>query len=90
MRQANAQIGVAFAGYFPNISLNGLFGYVGNPFMAEFGPSNPVWSFGASLAQPLFNGGLTGAQVEAARETYNIGCGHLPPDRADGDPAGGG
>jgi len=71
MRQANAQIGVAFAGYFPNISLNGLFGYAGNPFMAEFGPSNPVWSFGASLAQPLFNGGLTGAQVEAARETYN-------------------
>ena len=70
MRQANAQIGVAFAGYFPNISLNGLFGYSGNPFMAEFGPSNPVWSFGASLAQPLFNGGLTGAQVEAAREIY--------------------
>jgi NodT family efflux transporter outer membrane factor (OMF) lipoprotein len=70
MRQANAQIGVAFAGYFPNISLNGLFGYSGNPFMAEFGPSNSIWSFGASLAQPLFNGGLTGAQVEAARETY--------------------
>ena len=31
---------------------------------------NPVWSFGASLAQPVFNGGLTGAQVEAARATY--------------------
>ena len=29
-----------------------------------------MWSFGASLAQPLFNGGLTGAQVEAARATY--------------------
>jgi NodT family efflux transporter outer membrane factor (OMF) lipoprotein len=71
MRQANAQIGVAFAGYFPNISLNGLFGYSGDPFAAAFGPSNPVWSFGASLAQPIFNGGLTGAQVEAARETYN-------------------
>jgi len=70
MRQANANIGVAFAGYFPNISLSGLFGYSGNPFSAAFGPSNPVWSFGASLAQPLFNGGLTGAQVEAARETY--------------------
>ena len=70
MRQANAQIGVEFAGYFPNISLNGIFGYSGNPFKAEFGPSNPIWSFGASLAQPLFNGGLTGAQVEAAREAY--------------------
>jgi NodT family efflux transporter outer membrane factor (OMF) lipoprotein len=71
MRQANAEIGVAFAGYFPNVSLSGLLGYSGNPFAAEFGPANPVWSFGASLAQPILNGGLTGAQVEAARQTYN-------------------
>src|SRR3984957_11315294 len=70
MRQANADIGVAFAGYFPAVSLNGLIGYSGNPFAAEFGPSNPVWSFGASLAQPLFNGGLTTAQVEAQRQLY--------------------
>ena len=71
MRQANADIGVAFAGYFPVVSLNGLIGYSGNPFAAEFGPSNPVWSFGASLAQPLFNGGLTTAQVEAQRQLYD-------------------
>ena len=70
MREANAEIGVAFAGYFPAISLNGLIGYSGNPFNAAFGPANPVWSFGASIAQPLFNGGLTTAQVEAARQTY--------------------
>src|SRR6202167_4428107 len=70
MRQANAEIGVEFAGYFPAISLNGLGVFSGNPFATEFGPSNPVWSFGASLAQPLFNGGLTTAQVEAARQTY--------------------
>ena len=70
MREANAQIGVAFAGYFPQISLSGLLGYSGDPFAASLGPSNPVWSFGASLAQPVFNGGLTGAQVEAARELY--------------------
>jgi NodT family efflux transporter outer membrane factor (OMF) lipoprotein len=70
MRQANAQIGVEFAGYFPAVSLSGLIGYSGNPFNAEFGPTNPIWSFGASLAQPLFNGGLTTAQVEAARQTY--------------------
>ncbi len=71
MRQANAQIGVEFAGYFPAVSLSGLIGYSGNPFAAEFGPSNPVWSFGSSLAQPLFNGGLTTAQVEAARQIYD-------------------
>ena len=70
MRLANAQIGVEFAGYFPVVSLSGLIGYSGNPFNAAFGPSNPVWSFGSSLAQPLFNGGLTTAQVEAARQIY--------------------
>ena len=71
MRQNNAEIGVAFAGYFPAVTITGLTGYSGNPFAALYGPSNPVWSFGASLAQPLFNGGLTGAQVEAAREAYD-------------------
>jgi NodT family efflux transporter outer membrane factor (OMF) lipoprotein len=71
MRQANAEIGVAFAGYFPAVSLSGLVGYSGDPFATLFGSSNPVWSLGASLAQPLFNGGLTGAQVEAARQTYD-------------------
>jgi NodT family efflux transporter outer membrane factor (OMF) lipoprotein len=71
MRQANAEIGVEFAGYFPAVSISGLIGYSGNPFNAEFGPTNPIWSFGASLAQPLFNGGLTTAQVEAARQTYD-------------------
>src|SRR5271163_79381 len=70
MREANAEIGVAFAGYFPAVSLNGLIGYSGNPFNAAFGPTNPIWSFGASVAQPLFNGGLTTAQVEAARQIY--------------------
>ena len=70
MRQANAEIGVAFAGYFPAISLSGLYGYAGDPWLGRLNSVNPVWSFGASLAQPIFNGGLTGAQVEAARETY--------------------
>ncbi len=71
MRQANAEIGVAFAGYFPTVSLSGLIGYSGNPFSSALSATNPVWSIGASLAQPLINGGLTGAQVEAARETYD-------------------
>ena len=69
MRADNASIGVAFAGYFPAVSLSGLFGYSGDPFVRQLAV-NPVWSFGASLAQPVFNGGLTGAQVEAARATY--------------------
>ena len=88
MRQANAEIGVEFAGYFPAVSLSGLFGYSGNPFATQLGVSNPVWSFGASLAQPLFNGGLTTAQVEAARQTYDADVATYRADGADRHSAG--
>lgn len=70
MQEQNAAIGVAIAGYYPDISLSGAFGYYGDPFVKAVSGANPVWSYGLSLAQPLFNGGLTDAQVEAARQTY--------------------
>jgi NodT family efflux transporter outer membrane factor (OMF) lipoprotein len=70
MQEQNALIGVAIAAYYPDVSLSGAFGYVGNPALAVFAKTNPVWSFGMSAAQTLFNGGLTAAQVEAARDTY--------------------
>jgi len=70
MEQQNALIGVATAAYYPDVTLSGLFGYSGNPFIKQLAGANPVWSFGISAAQTVFNGGLTSAQVEAARETY--------------------
>jgi len=70
MQAQNAAIGVAFAGYYPSLTLNGAFGYVGDPFVKQIAGANPVWSYGLSIAQTLFNGGLTDAQVEAARQSY--------------------
>ena len=70
MQEENAAIGVATAGYYPSFTLSGAFGYVGDPFIKQIAGANPVWSYGLSLAQPLFNGGLTDAQVEAAKATY--------------------
>jgi NodT family efflux transporter outer membrane factor (OMF) lipoprotein len=71
MKEENAAIGVAVAGYYPDISLSGAFGYAGDPFIRQIAGTNPVWSYAASLAQPLFNGGLTTAQVEAAKASYD-------------------
>jgi outer membrane protein TolC len=71
MASANAAIGVAIAAYYPDISLSGLFGYSGNPFLKGGSAGNPAWSYALSLAQPIFNGGLTDAQVAAARATYD-------------------
>ena len=70
MAAQNAAVGVAMAAYYPDISLSGAFGYSGNPFIRQIAGANPIWSFGLSAAQTLFNGGLTDAQVEAARATY--------------------
>jgi NodT family efflux transporter outer membrane factor (OMF) lipoprotein len=70
MQEENALIGVATAGYYPNVTLSGAFGYAGNPFKGGLGATNPAWSYGLSVAQTLFDAGLTTAQVAAARATY--------------------
>ena len=70
MKQQNAAIGVAVAGYYPDITLSGAAGYAGDPFIKQLAGANPVWSYGVALAQPLFDAGLTAAQVEAAKAVY--------------------
>jgi len=70
MKEENASIGVALGGYYPDLTLSGAFGYVGNPFIAQIAGANPAWTYGLSLAQTVFNGGLTDAQVELARGAY--------------------
>jgi NodT family efflux transporter outer membrane factor (OMF) lipoprotein len=71
MQAANAEIGVAVAGYYPDVSLSGLFGFTGNPLGTLISSSNRVWSLGASADETLFNGGLTSAQVRSAEATYD-------------------
>jgi NodT family efflux transporter outer membrane factor (OMF) lipoprotein len=69
MQQQNALIGVAIAAYFPDISLSGLLEFAGKeplPFSAAHG----LWSLGATATETVFDGGLRGAQVDAARAVY--------------------
>jgi NodT family efflux transporter outer membrane factor (OMF) lipoprotein len=69
MQQQNALIGVAEAGYFPDISLSAMIQYIG-PIPLPFSAARSIQSIGASGTQTLFNGGLTAAQIDAARATY--------------------
>jgi multidrug efflux system outer membrane protein len=57
VRSANAQIGVAVANFFPQLSLTALFGQV-SPELSTFtaGSAN-AWSVAANLAGPIFHGG---------------------------------
>ena len=68
--EANAQIGVARAAYYPTITLSGAVGYqsasLGNLVSAQ----GLAWSVGATLAQTLFDGGKRKAVTEQARAKY--------------------
>jgi NodT family efflux transporter outer membrane factor (OMF) lipoprotein len=68
---ASAEIGVATAGYFPNLTLSGNGGSEGLKLAQLLTPQSFFWSVGASAAQTIFNGGLTHAQVQAARSGYD-------------------
>jgi NodT family efflux transporter outer membrane factor (OMF) lipoprotein len=70
MAAANAQIGVAITGYFPDLTLTGSDQYSTVSFSNLIRNSNRVWAVGPSLAQTLFNGGLVRAQVRSARAAY--------------------
>ena len=70
MDEQNAQIGVAIAAYYPDISLSAAFGFAGNPLSQLFDVANEVWSLGASANEVLFDGGSRAATVRAARAGY--------------------
>ena len=63
---ANADIGVAKAAYFPNISLTGSFGFESAELSDLFKGPSRSWSFGAGLLQPIFNAGRLRGQVARA------------------------
>ena len=70
MAAANALIGVAKAGYFPDLTLSGSDQYSSSRFAHLIQNSNRVWSVGPALAETLFDGGLVRAQVRGARAAY--------------------
>ena len=72
---ANAEIGVARAAYFPQISLSGSGGFQSSALTNLFSGPAGAWSFGASLAQPIFTGGRLRSKVrlaEAQQQTAEL------------------
>lgn len=64
---ARARIQVARAAYFPRISLTGALGVQSGNLDNLFSANSNIWSFAGNLAMPLFNNGLTAAQVDQAK-----------------------
>jgi multidrug efflux system outer membrane protein len=67
---ATAQIGVAKAAYFPQLSLSALAGYESTNATSLVNWQNTIASLGASAAAPIFTGGRLKAGVEQAQATY--------------------
>ena len=74
---ANANIGVARAAFFPQISLTATAGYESAALSSLFTGPAGIWTMAASLTQPIFEGGrlksnlrLTEAQREQTSLTY--------------------
>jgi NodT family efflux transporter outer membrane factor (OMF) lipoprotein len=69
--QANAQIGLARAAFFPNITLSGSAGLTGLTAASWFTWPSRVWSVGPSLAETIFDAGLRRATVQQYRAMYD-------------------
>jgi outer membrane protein, multidrug efflux system len=63
---ANANIGVAKAAYFPQITLTGEFGYQSTALSNLFSGSRRIWSFVPQVTQTIFDAGRITSGVELA------------------------
>jgi NodT family efflux transporter outer membrane factor (OMF) lipoprotein len=71
MAAANAQIGIAYAAYYPTLSINGTYGQESSNFNHFFEFPSRFWSVGPSLSETVYDGGLRRATVNQFITTYN-------------------
>src|ERR1700683_1040825 len=67
---ANAQIGVARAAYFPQISLTATAGYESPALTNLFTGPAGIWNLAASVTQPIFEGGRLKSNVRLAEAQH--------------------
>jgi NodT family efflux transporter outer membrane factor (OMF) lipoprotein len=69
--EANAQIGVAEAAWFPDLTLSAQGGFRSGEWARWLTAPMRFWSLGPELAMTLFDAGARSAQVEKARAAYD-------------------
>jgi NodT family efflux transporter outer membrane factor (OMF) lipoprotein len=71
MAEANQQIGIAKAAYFPTVTLNGTAGFAGTQGSNWLTWPAGFWALGPTLAETLFDAGRRRATSESARANYD-------------------
>jgi NodT family efflux transporter outer membrane factor (OMF) lipoprotein len=69
--EANQQIGIARAAYFPTVTLNATAGFSGTTASNWFTWPASFWAVGPALAETLFDAGRRRANSESARANYD-------------------
>jgi NodT family efflux transporter outer membrane factor (OMF) lipoprotein len=71
MAAANAQIGIAVAAYYPNLTLTGDAGFSSSAIQTLLAWPSRIWSVGTSLSETIFDAGLRRASVQQFVAVYN-------------------
>ena len=71
MAEANAQIGVATAAYYPTLTLSATGGLESSTFKHLFDYASRFWSVGPGVSETVLDGGLRRATVRQYVSTYN-------------------
>jgi NodT family efflux transporter outer membrane factor (OMF) lipoprotein len=71
MAQANAQVGVAVAAYYPTLTLSASAGFESAKISKWLTWPSRLWSAGPSISETIYDGGLRRATVEQYRAQYD-------------------
>jgi len=72
MAQANAEIGVAKAAFYPTVTLSATGGFGNSSFTDWLTWPSRFWSVGSGVAQSVFDAGLRRAVVQQYRADYDV------------------
>ncbi len=70
--EANAQIGVAQAAWFPDLTLSAQAGFRSGQWAQWLSAPATFWTLGPALALTIFDGGARQAQVDQARAAFDV------------------
>ena len=71
MAAANAQIGIAYAAYYPTLTIPVSGGFQSSTISKLLLGGSRIWSIGPSMSETIFNAGLTRATINQFIATYN-------------------
>ena len=71
MAAANAQIGIAYAAYFPTLTLTAAGGVESSAFETLIAWSSRFWAIGGTLSETVFDAGLRRATINQFVASYN-------------------